>query len=93
MSKKKVKEKLKLYYFSQWDDPYDVYNEFTVLAPSEDDAWKQIEKKMKEPEGYGTDYNGSTFPCYGVYERDRSVYKVKCYPVDKPVVIRHFSAD
>ena len=93
MSKKKVKEKLKLYYFSQWDDPYDVYNEFTVLAKSEDDAWKQIKEKMKEPEGYGTDYNGNTYPCYGTYEHNRSVYKVKCYPVDKPVVIRHFSAD
>ena len=93
MSKKKVKEKFKLYYFSQWDKLCDVYNEFTVLASSEDDAWKQIEKKMEEPEGYVTDYNGSAFPCYGVYERDRSAYKVECYPVDKPVVIRHFSAD
>ena len=84
---------LKLYFFSQWEDPYGTYNEFTVLAPSEDDAWKQIKEKMKEPDSYGTDYNGNTSPCYGEYEHDHSVYKVKCYPVDKPVVIRHFSAD
>lgn len=87
------KNELKLYYFSQWSDPYGTYNEFTVLAKSEDDAWKQIKEKMKEPDGYGTDYNGNTSPYYGEYEHDRSVYKVKCYPVDKPVVIRHLSAD
>lgn len=87
------KDELKLYFFSQWEDPYGTYNEFTVLAKSEDDAWKQIKEKMKEPEGYGTDYNGNTYPCFGTYEHNRSVYKVKCYPVDKSVVIRHFSAD
>lgn len=87
------KDEFKLYYFSQWEDRYGTYNEFTVLARSEDDAWKQIKEKMKEPEGYGTDYNGNTYPCYGTYEHNRSVYEVKCYPVDKPVVIRHFSAD
>lgn len=87
------KNELKLYFFSQWEDPYGTYNEFTVLALSEDDAWKQIKEKMKEPDGYGTDYNGNTSPYYGEYEHDRSVYKVKCYPVDKPVAIRHLSAD
>ena len=50
---------------------------------------EQIEKKMEEPEGYVTDYNGSAFPCYGVYERDCSAYKVECYPVNKPVAIRN----
>lgn len=54
--------------------------------------WDTVEK-MKEPDSYGTDYNGNTFPYYGEYEHDRSVYKVKCYPVDKPVAIRHLSAD
>lgn len=91
MSKKKGKEKLKFYYFSQWDDPYYEYNEFTVLATSENDAWKQIQKKMDEPDGYCTDYAGNTEPVYGEYLTDRSVYKVKCYPVNLPVTIRHLS--
>ncbi|QLL73851.1 hypothetical protein [Lactobacillus crispatus] len=80
--------KLKLYYFSQDEDPYNMYNEFAVLAESADDAWTQIQRKSIKDE-----FTGQSLSMMDLhdFDDDRSHYEVKCYPLDKPTVIAHYS--
>lgn len=67
---------MKLYYFSQLEDPYDMYTDFTVIAKSKKEAWKLIKNKMMDAYEFMNDY---------------SKYEIKEYPLNKPVCISHFS--
>lgn len=79
---------LKLYYFSQCNFFHDMYTEFTVLAESVDDAWVQIQNKAVED--CFTEKDVKMKDLYD-FDNDRSHYEVKCYPLDKPTVIAHYS--
>lgn len=70
-------EFLGLYIFSQSKDPYETYNEFTVLAESKEKAWKLIENRMKNSEEDWID--------------DFSTYEIDEYSLSDPVVIPHYS--
>lgn len=70
---------MKLYIFDLGFGAYEMWGSFTVLATSEDDAWKQIVK------GYG-DASGDTF------EADRSQYSVTAFPLNEKVIFAHWSA-
>lgn len=73
-------KRMKLYNFSQSEDPYEMYDEFTVVASSREEAWEAIKNRMKvlEPENYN-------------WINDYSKYDIGEYSLDKPIVLEHFS--
>lgn len=71
---------LRLWDFWQFEDPYEMYDEFTVIAKSKEEAWTMITNKFK-----GTAHED-------MFINDLSKYEIESYPLNKPVLLCHSSA-
>lgn len=84
-----LKGAMNLYIFSQVAMTYGSCGSFSVLAQSEDDAWKQIQGYIRR--------HTAAKPYYD-YDRvkfvtDRNKYHVQIYKLDKKAVIPHYIHD
>lgn len=72
------------YVFRQWEDPFEMYTDFTVVAKNSDDAWEQIKDLFKGKSEWD-DYSPDCFV------NDRSKYTVTKLDLNTSRAIAHFS--
>ena len=85
--------KMNVYVFSQCDDPFEMYTDFTVVAKSKDDAWEQIKALFKGKREWWEKFTPDEWDEFtsDSFFNDRSQYKVVKLDLNAPKVIAHYS--
>lgn len=80
---KELKELLNVYHFEQFEDQFEIFTEFIVVAKDEDSAWEQIKNLFNE--------KGELSREACDFIDDRSKYEVTKLNLFKPTTIAHYS--